>query len=294
MAALLRIHNLGLRYGAVTALEDVNIDVDAGDCIGLVGKNGAGKTTLLSSVAGLLRPDTGTVTMTGPARIGLQPQEQCFRRRLPVRRQLQHLQRLAGAADAAELDGFLAELDAADYVDKPVEQLSVGQAKRLNVLQAFLGTPQLILLDEPTAGLDPVAADSVREMILSRRGDVTFLISSHNLYELQDLCRRILILDRGRVVNDIMLDQRAGADSILRLQLDRDPDEDLLAQLAGLAETTQLSRDRHDRRRLTLMFASDAPDRLQLAVQSLINDRGYSILHLSRGRTLSEDLSALR
>jgi len=294
VAALLRIQNLGLRYGSVTALEDINIEVDEGDCIGLVGKNGAGKTTLLSIVAGLLRPDTGAVTLAGPARIGLQPQEQCFRQRLPVRRQLQHLQRLAGAFAAEELDGYLAELDAAGYVDKPVEQLSIGQAKRLNVLQAFLGTPRLILLDEPTAGLDPIAADSVREMILSRRGSVTFLISSHNLYELQDLCRRVLILDRGKLVNDIHLDEHAGADSILRLQLDREPDDELLAQLAGLAETTQLNRDRHDRRRLTLMFASDAPDRLQLAVQSLINDRGYSILQLNRGRTLSDDLAGLK
>lgn len=291
---MLQIRHLGKRYGGVTALDDVNLDVEEGECIGLVGKNGAGKTTLLSIIAGLLRPDTGAVTMTGPVRIGLQPQEQCFRHRLPVRRQLRHLQRLAGTFAAAELDNFITELDAADYVDKPVEQLSVGQARRLNVLQAFLGAPRLILLDEPTAGLDPLAADSVREMILSRRGGVTFLISSHNLYELQDLCRRVLILDRGKIVNDIMLDRRAGADSILRLQLDRAPDENLLAQLAGLAETTQLDRDRHDRRRLTLMFASDAPDRLQLAVQSLINEHGYSILQLSRGRSLSEDLESLR
>jgi len=295
---LLETRNLGKRYGAGIALDDVSTGIDRGTTVGLVGKNGAGKTTLLSIIAGLVRADSGAVSLDrqrdgSPGTLGYQPQETCFRSRIPILRQLRHLQRLQQATDA-DLERLLAGMDIRDCAARPVEQLSYGQAKRLNIVQAFLGMRDLILLDEPTAGLDPVAAGTVREMILSNRGHSTFLISSHNLYELQDLCQRVLILDQGRLINDIHLEAAAGTDSILRLQLDRAPDNELVTQLSRLAETTQLDVDRHDSRKLTLQFASSEPDRLQLAIQSLINERGFSILRLNRGRTLSDDMAGLK
>ena len=160
---LLQAHNLTRRYGNSTALDNVSFDIAVRTSVGLVGRNGAGKTTLLSIIAGLLRPTSGSVHWDGGAAgtgLGLQPQEECFRPNIPVIRQLRHLQRLqvpAAMETAADLERLLTDLDVRDCAAKTVAELSFGQRKRLNVLQAFLGQPGLILLDEPTAGLDPIA-----------------------------------------------------------------------------------------------------------------------------------------
>ena len=297
---ILQTHNLTRRYGNYTALDNVSFEITDRSRVGLVGKNGAGKTTLLSIIAGLLRPTSGSAgtgnnaSMTG---LGLQPQEECFRRNIPVMRQLRHLQRLQSPASADtgdELERLLTDLDMRDCAARSVTELSFGQRKRLNILQAFLGRPGLILLDEPTAGLDPVAAATVKEMILARAKDATFLISSHNLYELQDLCQRVLVLDNGKLVNDIDLVRRSGMDSILRLKLDREAGAELLSRMNQITGITQVTTDRHDASRITLLFADARPDQLQLAIQSLINESGYSILQLSRGKTLSDDMAGLQ
>lgn len=294
--SILEARNLVRRYGSQTALDDVSFDIRAFGCVGLVGRNGAGKTTLLSLIAGMLRPDAGTLGLPDGGVLGLQPQEECFRRNLPVLQQLRHLQRLQGAgADAGEeLDALLTALDAHEFAARKVTELSVGQRKRLNVLQAFLGQPDLILLDEPTAGLDPVAAAAVKQLIRARAQQATFLISSHNLYELQDLCRRVLVLDRGKLVNDIDLEHQADMDSLLKLKLDRQPGAALLARLGELPGITQITTDTHDARHVTVLFASPDPDQLQLALQSLITGDGCSILQLSRGKTLSDDMGGLQ
>jgi ABC-2 type transport system ATP-binding protein len=297
---ILQTHNLTRRYGNNTALDNVSFEIADRASVGLVGKNGAGKTTLLSIIAGLLRPTSGTVAFDGRTSgtgLGLQPQEECFRRNISVLRQLRHLQRLQpqpAAETGDDLERLLTDLDVRDYAARSVAELSFGQRKRLNILQAFLGRPGLILLDEPTAGLDPIAAATVKEMIRTRARDATFLISSHNLYELQDLCQRVLVLDNGKLVNDIDLLRRADMDSILRLKLDREVNADLLSRMTRLTGITQVTTDRHDASRITLLFADARPDQLQLAVQSLINESGYSILQLSRGKTLSDDMAGLQ
>jgi ABC-2 type transport system ATP-binding protein len=297
---ILQTHNLTRRYGNNIALDDVSFEIADRASIGLVGKNGAGKTTLLSIIAGLLRPTSGSVDIdeeTSGTGLGLQPQEECFRRNVPVLQQLRHLQRLhtqSATETGDELERLLTDLDVRDCAARSVAELSFGQRKRLNILQAFLGRPGLILLDEPTAGLDPVAAATVKDMILSRAKDAVFLISSHNLYELQDLCQRVLVLDNGKLVNDIDLTRRADMDSILRLKLNRAADAELLSHMTRLTGITQVTTDRHDASRITLLFADTRPDQLQLAIQSLINESGYSILQLSRGKTLSDDMAGLQ
>lgn len=304
MAALLEIQDLVKHYGSVLALDGAHLAIDPGETIGLVGKNGAGKTTLLSIVAGFFEQDSGLCRFMGGnirdrklnGKINIQPQETCFKKGIPLYRQLVHFCRLLGMATAEareQIHDLSKQLGTMKYIDKPVEKLSFGQAKRLNLLQAFLGTPALILLDEPTAGLDPIAAAEARRMIQSRPDGTSFLISSHNLYELQDMCTRVLVLDQGRIVNNIELLETANRDNILKIKLSSHPGETLVSALLQLPEITDLLIDQHDRSRLTLHFATPEPDRFQLRIQGIIIEHGLSVTQLNRGSSLSDNMREL-
>jgi ABC-2 type transport system ATP-binding protein len=299
VSALLEVRNITKRYGGAAALDGVSFSLEPGAPIGLVGRNGAGKTTLLCIISGALLPDSGTVLLSGKdirqrppiGRIAMQPQEAGFRRGVAIGRQLLHFCRLQGMV-AAEASDEVARLGrdfgSTGHLNRPIEQLSHGQGKRLNLLQALLGQPQIVLLDEPTAGLDPFAADDLRELIRARARQATFLISSHNLHELQDICTRVLVLDHGRLVSDIDTSEARRSSNTLHFVLDREPGERLLVLLRELPETTDLTSDPHDGTRLALHHSAGDPDRFQLKVQSMIIEHGCSVMHLERGGSLND------
>ena len=304
MSSLLEIRDLVKHYGRIKALDGVDLSIDQGETIGLVGKNGAGKTTLLSIIAGFFRQDSGVCQFTGmdirnlelAGKITIQPQETCFKKGIPVSRQLKHFARLLNIPPATareQIRDLGRQLGTENYSGKPVEQLSFGQGKRLNLVQAFLGTPALILLDEPTAGLDPIAANDVRHMIQSRSRDASFLISSHNLYELQDICTRVLVLDQGKMVNNIELSENITRDNILKVRLNASPGEALTTVLTQVPEVTDLIVEGHDRTRMTIHFATPEPDRFQLRIQGIIIEHGFSVTQLNRGNSLSDNMREL-
>jgi ABC-type multidrug transport system ATPase subunit len=207
-----RVRKLGKRFGSKTAVEDLSLDIAPGAAFGLIGPNGAGKTTTFSMLAGYLRPTAGTVEVLGFAphavntlrsRVGVLPQDALLPASDKVGEFLVHMARLqdlpknealAGAHDA------LAEVGGQAWWKQRCGSLSHGMAKRVALAQAFLGKPQLLLLDEPTAGLDPRVAYELRQIIKYRKGRTTIVISSHNLHELEELCDAAAILDRGRLV----------------------------------------------------------------------------------------------
>ena len=304
MDTLLAVQDLIKHYGNVKALDGIHLSINSGETVGLVGKNGAGKTTLMSIIAGFFKQDAGSCKFKGSELSGLelagkltiQPQETCFKKSIPVVRQLMHFCRLLGIStnDAWEqINNLSKQLGTEDYIHRPVEKLSFGQGKRLNLLQAFLGTPELVLLDEPTAGLDPIAANDVRQMIRSRSNQTAFLISSHNLYELQDICSRVLVLDQGKMVNNINLSEDANRANILKIKLNNSPGETLISALSQIPEITDLVIDQHDKARLTIHFASPEPDRFQIKIQGVIIEHGLSVTQLNRGNFLSDNMREL-
>jgi ABC-2 type transport system ATP-binding protein len=207
-----RLRRLTKRFGAKTAVDDVSLAVDRGSAYGLIGPNGAGKTTTFSMMAGYLRPTHGTIDVLGfdptavdqlRARVGVLPQDALLPPGDRVGDFLVHLALLQDvpprkAAEAAAQ--ALAEVQGADWWKQRCGALSHGMAKRVALAQAFLGEPDLVLLDEPTAGLDPRVAWEIRQFIKARRGRATIVISSHNLQELEEICDAAAILDRGKVV----------------------------------------------------------------------------------------------
>jgi ABC-2 type transport system ATP-binding protein len=211
-----RVAGLTKRFGAKTAVDRVTLTIGAGSVYGLIGPNGAGKTTTFSMLAGYLRPTEGTVAVLGFAptavdvlrsRVGVLPQDAILPASDRVGEFLLHMARLQDlprdkALEAAR--GALSDVDGAAWWDQRCGSLSHGMAKRVALAQAFLGAPDLVLLDEPTAGLDPRVAWEMRQLIRAKKGarggQCTIVISSHNLQELEEICDGAAILDRGRLV----------------------------------------------------------------------------------------------
>ncbi len=202
---------LSKRYGRVLALDKFTLAIPAGSTTGLVGRNGAGKTTWMMSVAGFTIPDSGEISIFGSGpfdaalhagRITILPQDSDLPLEGRVRPLLLHYARLQGldkgnaSASAASL---IKTFNLEDKANSPIRSLSHGMRKRVMVAQAFIGRPEVVLLDEPLSGLDPVEADRLRSFILSLRGKTTIVISSHHLDDIEKLCTHVAFVNSGRV-----------------------------------------------------------------------------------------------
>ena len=212
MTAALRVEGLVKRFGRAVALDGLDVTVPEGVLCGLVGPNGAGKTTAFSIVSGFLWPDAGTVDVLGmgpfdvgvhKGRVGVLPQDAELPGRHTPRELLTHLGRLSGLGrEAAQVEAarWLEAVHLEDRRDVRIDSLSHGMRRRVAVASALVGSPRLVLLDEPTAGLDPMQARSLRELLQRLRGAMTVVISSHNLLELELLCDWVILMDRGRAI----------------------------------------------------------------------------------------------
>ena len=199
------------RFGSVTALDRCTFAARPGRLTGFLGPNGAGKTTAMRAVFGLVELDAGTVRWQGRpvgagdrARFGYMPEERGLYPQMRVRDQLVYLGQLCGrgAKDAGRsVDGWLERLGLAGRAGDRLDALSHGNQQRVQLIAALVGDPVLLVLDEPFAGLDPIAMDAMGALLSEvAAGGVTVLFSSHQLDLVQDLCQDVVIIDHGRIV----------------------------------------------------------------------------------------------
>lgn len=222
--AAITVANVTRRFGRATALDGLSFTVPRGTLCALVGENGAGKTTTLSILAGFLHADAGTVDVLGlgpygvathRGRVGILPQDAELPGASTPRELLYawaRLQGLAAPAARRSAEECLETVLLADRADSRVATLSHGMRRRLTVASALVGDPELILLDEPTAGLDPAQARHLRAALATRKGKATVVISSHNLPELESLCDHVVILEKGRCLLHDAMDAVTGRD----------------------------------------------------------------------------------
>ena len=233
---MLSIDAIGKRFGEVTALDGCSFNVERGRMLGFLGPNGAGKTTTMRAIFGLVELDTGAVLWDGRPigpverlRFGYMPEERGLYPRMRVREQLAYLGRLHGLnardADAAASE-WLTRLGLADRADAKVVELSHGNQQRAQLAAALVHTPELLVLDEPFAGLDPVAVRTLAQVLRDEaaRG-VAVLFSSHQLDLVEEICEEVAIIDRGRIVAEGNLDalRRASERRRIALRLDGAP-----------------------------------------------------------------------
>jgi ABC-type multidrug transport system ATPase subunit len=267
--AAVKLDHVTKTFGPTIAVNDVSLTVPQGSVYGLIGPNGAGKTTTFSMLAGYLRPSRGDVTVLGHAptdtealraRIGVLPQDALLPIGDKVGEFLVHAARLQNVPrDKAEpmAREVLAEVDGRDWWSTKCNALSHGMAKRVALAQALLGEPEVVLLDEPTAGLDPRVAYEVREIIKSRRKRCTLIVSSHNLQELEQICDHAAILDRGKVVAEGSMSELTASSEEIRIKLANGP-----VPVAQVRELPMVARVEYDeeRRELVVYFERKTAD----------------------------------
>ena len=295
---LITCNSLSKQFGSKLALTDINLELDAGQPIALVGPNGAGKTTLFSLLCGYIRPTQGAVEILGHApgssallgKVAALPQDARLDPNLTIAAQLELFAQLQGfnaAAARQECLRVLALVDLADVAPQKPSSLSHGMSKRVSIAQALIGSPELVLLDEPTAGLDPANAKAIRELVRAQVGKTTFVISSHNLAELEKLCDKVLYLDKG-VLNQSISIQDDLADEYLTLTMQACDDEALMAELEALPQV--LSVKSSQSKEFVIQYQLTAGFGLETELFALFNRQNWRYKAIQRGRTLEDKL----
>ena len=209
------VDRLVKRYKAATAVDGISFRLAPGTVTGLLGGNGAGKTTTIAMIMGLVTPTSGTVSVLGAAmprerhrvlhRMNFESPYVDMPMRLTVRQNLSVFAQLYGVPDRnARIGELAADLDLIEFLDRPTGKLSSGQKTRVSLAKSLLNRPEMLLLDEPTASLDPDTADWVRARLEAYRAahGATILLASHNMNEVERLCERVIIMKRGRIEDD--------------------------------------------------------------------------------------------
>lgn len=214
IAPAIGVNALTKSYGKVEAVRGISFRVEAGQTVGLLGGNGAGKTTTLSMLLGVLTPTSGTIEMLGLSlakqrydilpRINFTSPYVDLPKRLSVVENLRVFAGLYGVSDARQrISALLAELDLEAVADRPYANLSAGQRTRVSLAKSLLNSPELLLLDEPTASLDPDVGDRMRSLLERYRAQsgCAMLLASHNMAEVERLCDRVIMLRQGEIVD---------------------------------------------------------------------------------------------
>jgi ABC-2 type transport system ATP-binding protein len=214
-AAAIDVAHLVKFYKTIRAVDDISFSIARGSITGLLGGNGAGKTTTIAMIMGLVLPSSGRIQVLGHSmpdesaavlgRMNFESPYVDMPARLTVRQNLTIFGRLYSVADVpARIEQLAADLDLGDFLDRANGKLSAGQKTRVALAKALINQPELLLLDEPTASLDPDTADWIRQHLETYRkeNEATILLASHNMLEVERLCDRVIIMKRGRIEDD--------------------------------------------------------------------------------------------
>jgi ABC-2 type transport system ATP-binding protein len=288
----IRLINLTKRYGERASVDDVSFSVPTGVVCGFIGQNGAGKTTTIRLLLGLITPTAGTAEVLGKSiahpeeyldQVGAMIEGPAFYPTLSARQNLRVLTRLGGLDDG-RIDAVLARVDLTDRADDLFRSFSLGMKQRLGIAAALLPDPSLLILDEPTNGLDPQGIREVRTLLRALAdGGITVLVSSHLLDELQQICDHVVLIDRGQ------------------LRFDGTIDELLERQTPALAARPEHPGDCEELARvsLSLGYAAvvddetvrvDAPPSFAADLNRAASARGITLVHLTTEQARLEDV----
>ncbi|MDP3722871.1 MAG: ABC transporter ATP-binding protein [Candidatus Omnitrophota bacterium] len=305
MSTPIDVVNLTKRYDTVTALSDVSFSVQAGEIMGFLGPNGAGKTTMLRLLTGMLSPTDGTVRIDGldvaehsvevRRRIGYLPEHVVLYPELRVQEYLHYRAAIKGVARAQrrrQAESVIERCALTDAVRQLIGRLSKGYRQRVALADCLLGSPKILILDEPTVGLDPHQIRQTRELIMAMGQTATVLLSTHILPEVEMICQRVAIIDKGRIVvvdTPAQLRQRLQGMQIVRVQLRGEPAEiePALTQLPGVTSVNVQGR-------LDGFVAFDVQSRadadVREAIFRLAVERRWALRELSQAQASLEDV----
>lgn len=204
----IRILHINKHIGKQHILNDICLDIPQGQIVGLLGPNGAGKSTLMKIMAGIWKQDKGDNSIIVPERIGYLPEQNPLYQDMYVREFLATMKRITRASD--DIEQLIDLVGLRPEVNKKIRELSKGYKQRVGLAQALMGQPELIILDEPTTGLDPNQLVEIRQLIKGltmHNTGCTVILSTHILQEVKEMCNRVVIIDRGHIKADRMLNE---------------------------------------------------------------------------------------
>jgi ABC-2 type transport system ATP-binding protein len=211
MLATVEISHISKSFGTLKAVDDVSFNVEKGEIFGLLGPNGAGKTTAIRVLLDIFKPDKGDVSILGGPmteakkdRIGYMPEERGLYQDIPLDQCLTYLGSLKGLTPVdirSRITGYLEQFDLASSRHQKVKELSKGMQQKAQLIATLIHKPELVIIDEPFSGLDPINTQMVKDLLREQRDQgVTILMSTHQMHQVEELCDRIVLIDHGRTI----------------------------------------------------------------------------------------------
>ena len=288
--AAVQVEHLFKSFGAVKAVQDVTFSVGYGEIFGLLGSNGAGKTTTIRMVLDLIRPDSGRISVLGgpfaedtKSRVGYLPEERGLYRDMKLWDLMLYLGQLKGLALATvkeRAERYLKEVDLWDARALKIEALSRGMSQKAQFVAAALHEPDLVIIDEPFAGLDPVNTAIIRELIYSMRDrGAAVIMSTHQMHQVEEMCQRILLIDRGqsRLYGDLDEVRERFSSNTVEVLLSGE-----IGQVPGVVQTER----QNGGYRLALADGTAPED----VLRTLVNTPGVQVQRFERLRTSLDEI----
>jgi ABC-2 type transport system ATP-binding protein len=302
---LISVENLTKRYAAKTAIDGVSFQVEKGEILGFLGPNGAGKTTTMRMITGYMPVSGGTIKVDGydvadqplevRRRIGYLPENPPLYMDMKVLGYLQFVAKLKGVTSSAlsdEVHRVMETVNITDVKDRVIAKLSKGYKQRVGIAQAMLNDPPVLILDEPTIGLDPKQIHEVRDLVKGLAGNHTVVLSTHILPEVEQTCHRVIIIDHGKIVAvDTPQNLRAQIQGTARIFVEVDgPAADVLSAVKALPGVAgvQLASENGMRNRFQIDSETGQDIRVELA-RTVVN-KGWGLLELHSESMSLEDI----
>ncbi len=298
MSLIIDVQHVTKNYGDKIALSNVEFSLEKGAPVALVGPNGAGKTTLFSLLCGYMQPSSGCINVLGHApgnsalfgRLSALPQDAQLDPRFSIATQLNFYARLQGMSNKLAKKDTARVLDMVGLIDAANSQpseLSHGMRKRATIAQALLGSPEIVMLDEATAGLDPANAKEIRAIVAEQAGEVNFILSSHDLSELERLCDQVLYLENGQLKQHKTLNIEGDSRFItLRMKQDFPQIIPTILQLQGVRHVSMTQ----DREYLLTITNHPGSENVEMDLLLLLQKNSWSYAQFINGKTLENQL----
>ena len=296
----IQIENLEHRFGTKVALSNINWRLPQKGIVGLVGPNGAGKTTLFSLIAGFLRVQSGKIKILGSSspgqaslagRMGVMPQDAIFAKDISILDQLLYLLKLdgiTGASAESRVFAIMKRVGLEKEIHRGASTLSHGMGKRLGVAQSLLGLPEIVLLDEPTAGLDPANARQIREFMREVGKSALVIVSSHNLIELQDLIDEVGVIVDGKLVASGTVEEVTQRDRRFEVTFGVPVTPEMLVQIDQLDAVQSVNFDSYQMSIDLDASGETGLDQALLTLQQKLVDLGTPAYELREGASLEQ------
>jgi len=297
--SLIHVENLSKSFGDHLALNNISFSLDKGQPIALVGPNGAGKTTLFSLLCGYILPTSGSVAIAGVkagneklfGRLAALPQDAQFDPRFTISHQLKFYAQLQGfnrKSAIKEAERTLDLVGLSETLQAKPGELSHGMRKRVAIAQTLIGSPEIVMLDEATAGLDPINAREVRELVSSLSSDITFILSSHDLSELERLCSQVLYLEKGQLQQHQNL-QSEDSQRYITLRMKQSYDN-FLELIQSVSNVVSVKQTQSNEFLITSAITQTEETPVDLQILQLCHQKKWQYSQLTNGKTLENQL----